>query len=353
MLAKGSELGGNIWRELPRNSSSVVSNTPQKRCFDKLCSQHVSNPAGFSTDWRYHPEMAYNRHWIRKRIFEIIQNEQFAPMLELLLLTTAASKEEYMNLETLNQRMQALVGLSKSDAAGYYDVPEGRLSGPFIVHGLPCVPDDGSPTPLLADMCVLPNLPVLYGGSNLDANTRSSSNYFPLKHANNVEMNLSKQRDCLGFIQNNESTSFPTSMGKSIQFEDLHSTFPKLVSADISEQSNLSPGTSSCLELEDTRRNKSQELDFQNSFTHAMLQPTKRQKMTEFAFDVSWVNDASSDQSTYEMAQSCSFETLSEVQQQLETIESGMIPSKGLESGMIYSRNSMEINSRQIGRAHV
>lgn len=92
---------------------------------------------------------------------------------------------EYMNLETLNQRMQALVGLSKSDAAGYYDVPEGRLSDPFIVHGLPCVPDDGSPTPLLADMCVLPNLPVLYGGSNLDANTRSNSNYFPLKHANN------------------------------------------------------------------------------------------------------------------------------------------------------------------------
>jgi len=161
-----------------------------------------------------------------------------------------------------------------------------------------------------------------------------------------VEMNLSKQRDCLGFIQNNESMSFPTSVGKSIQFEDLHSTFPKLVSADISEQSNLFPSTSSCLELEDTRRNKPQELDFQNSFTHAMLQPTKRQKMTEFAFDVSWVNDASSDQSTYEMAQPCSFETLSEVQQQLETIESGMIPSKGSESGMIYSRNSMEINSR-------
>jgi len=68
MLAKGSELGGNIWRELPRNSSSVVSNTPQKRCFDKLCNQHVSNPIGFSTDWRYHPEMAYNRHWIRKRM---------------------------------------------------------------------------------------------------------------------------------------------------------------------------------------------------------------------------------------------------------------------------------------------
>jgi len=59
MLVKGSELGGNIWRELPRNSSSVVSNTPQKRCFDKLCSP---------LDWRYHPEMAYNRHWIRKRM---------------------------------------------------------------------------------------------------------------------------------------------------------------------------------------------------------------------------------------------------------------------------------------------
>jgi len=91
-------------------------------------------------------------------------------------------QEEYMNLETLNQRMQALVGVSKSDAAGYYGVPEGRLPDPY---DLPCFPDDGSSTPLLADMGVLPNLPFSYGGSNLDANTRSSSNYFPLKHANN------------------------------------------------------------------------------------------------------------------------------------------------------------------------
>ncbi|XP_024640764.1 histone acetyltransferase HAC12 [Medicago truncatula] len=85
MLVKGCHLAGN--------TSSVVSNISRKRCFEEL-----SNQLGFSTDWRYHPEM----------------NEIFAPMLEISLLTNAASKEEYMNLETLHERVQALLGVPKS-----------------------------------------------------------------------------------------------------------------------------------------------------------------------------------------------------------------------------------------------
>ena len=45
MLAKGA------------NTSSVVSNISRKRCFDEL-----SNQVGFSTDWRYHPELVYKRY---------------------------------------------------------------------------------------------------------------------------------------------------------------------------------------------------------------------------------------------------------------------------------------------------
>jgi len=63
MFAKGFHLGGSTWRDIPRNSSSVFSNIPPKRCFDEL-----SNQGGFSTDWRYHPEMVYNRNWIRRKM---------------------------------------------------------------------------------------------------------------------------------------------------------------------------------------------------------------------------------------------------------------------------------------------
>jgi len=36
MLADGFHLGENTWSEMPKNSSSVISNIPRKRCFDEL-----------------------------------------------------------------------------------------------------------------------------------------------------------------------------------------------------------------------------------------------------------------------------------------------------------------------------
>jgi len=41
MLADDFHLGGNTWSEIPKNSSSVISNIPRKRCFDEL--SYLSN----------------------------------------------------------------------------------------------------------------------------------------------------------------------------------------------------------------------------------------------------------------------------------------------------------------------
>ncbi|GAU46737.1 hypothetical protein TSUD_285970, partial [Trifolium subterraneum] len=254
----------------------------------------------------------------------VFQNEQLAPMLELLLFTTAASKEEYMNLETLNQHLQPLMNASMN-----YPMPEGGLSDRSFVHDLPCFPDDGSSIPQLADMDVLCNLPVSGGGSNLDSNTRSISNYFPQHHANNMEMDLRKYSDCLGTIQNNDSMSFPTTMG--IPSEDLNFKFPQPASVNISEFSNQFPGLGSFVDLEDTMQYQSQKLHFQKNSTvrhhvndvpsgktEPIPRPAKRHRMMDSGFGVSSLNYPSFDQWNCELVQPHSSQTLLDVQQHSE-----------------------------------
>ncbi|KAK2420251.1 histone acetyltransferase [Trifolium repens] len=276
--------------QMPTSSSSYVSNVPRKRAFDEL-----SNQVGLSANWRDHPEITYNRRWMRKKISRLIgfgtENEKVATKLEWYLFLCADSKEAYMNQETLNQRV-------------HFQLQKAGLSQHFIVPDLPRLPESIA---TFADTNVLYNSHVSGHGS-----------YLPQQHITNLETNLSNHRDCLGTMKN-----FATTMGKSLQSADSNLMLPQLVSMDTSEHSNLFPRMKSSLELKDTRQYRHQELEFQNSFTHhgnteAMLQPTKRQKMMEYAFGVSSVNDASINQSTHEMVQPCSFERLSEAQQQLE-----------------------------------
>jgi hypothetical protein len=117
--------------------------------------------------------------------------------------------------------------------------------------------------------------------------------------------------------------NFATTIGKSLQSADSNLMLPQLVSMDTSEHSTLFPRMRLSSELKDTRQYQHHELKFQNNFirdgnNEAVLQPIKRQKPMEYAFGVSSVNDASINQSTHEMVQPCSFERLSEAQQQLE-----------------------------------
>ncbi|KAK2366199.1 histone acetyltransferase HAC12 [Trifolium repens] len=271
----------NTWKQMPTSSSSYVSNVPRKRAFDEL-----SNQVGLSANWRDHPEITYNRRWMRKKISRLIgfgtENEKVATKLEWFLFLCADSKEAYMNQETLNQRV-------------HFQLQKAGLSQHSIVPDLPRLPESIA---TFSDTNVLYNSHVSGRGS-----------YLPQQHKNNLETN-------------NECMNFATTVGKSLQSADSNLMLPQLVSMDTSEHSNLFPRMRSSLELKDTRQYQHQELEFQNSFTHhgnteAMLQPTKRQKTMEYAFGVSSVNDANIDQSTHEMVQPCSFERLLEAKQQL------------------------------------
>ncbi|CAJ2665963.1 unnamed protein product [Trifolium pratense] len=370
MPPKGSHLE-NTWIQMPTSSSSYVSNVPRKRAFDELSNQVV-----LSANWRDHPDIAYNRRWMRNKISKLIsfgiENEEVAAKVEWFLFLSSDSKEAYMNQETLNQRVHIQLEYRK-----IYGVQKAGLSQHSIVPELPCLPESIT---TFADMHVLYDLYVSGRGS-----------YLPQQHANNVETNLSNHRDSLGTMQNNECMKIPTAVGKSLQSEDSNLMLPQLVSMDTSEHSNLFPRMRSSLELKDTMQKRSH-----NDNNESMLLPTKRQKMMDYTFGVSSFNDASIDQSTHEMVQPSSFETPSEVKQQLEfplfsidgevdkyrmeqlanqvldsmdvsrvnnnvmvntlgeTYETDTFPSNGLEAGkisdepdciMIDSRNSVEIDS--------
>nr|XP_012575344.2 histone acetyltransferase HAC12-like [Cicer arietinum] len=267
--AKGSRLE-NSWIERPTNSSSRVSKFLRKRVIDELSHQNVMNQVGFSTNWRDHPKIIYSRKWIRNEMSFPIDNKRLAPIMEYFLFLSAPSKEDYMNNVTLNQRVQLLLDAGIVD---YNGVPKEGPSTPSIVHEqLPCLRNHGSPIPTFANMNVLCNNPVSDGGNIrtiqnnnsisfpttkgksvqyenfnpklpqiVSADILEHSNCFPQQHTNNLNMDLTRYSGSMGNIQNNDSISFPTRMGNSLKCEDFNMKLPQLISTDILEHSNRLP----------------------------------------------------------------------------------------------------------------
>jgi hypothetical protein len=165
-------------------------------------------------------------------------------------------------------------------------------------------------------------------------------------------MDLKKYSDCLGTIQNNDSKSFPTTRGISLQSGDFNFKLPQpsvvnnsvsLQSEDFnfklpqpslvnnSEFSNQFPGSRSFVDLEDTMQYQSQKLHFQKNSTlrhdvndvpsgntESILRPAKRHKMMDSGFGVSSINYPSFDRWNCKMVQPHSSQTLPKVQQQSE-----------------------------------
>ncbi|XP_050889295.1 uncharacterized protein LOC127094510 [Lathyrus oleraceus] len=189
---------------------------------------------GFSTDWRDCPEMEEIRKWLREKILQIPnrlwQERTCVSYVEIFLWAAASSKEEYMNLETLTRRVQAVL----IESAAIHRMRKGGQSGPSTVHDMPRVPDDRSSIPPVANMDMHSNLPVYGGGSYLDANTRPISNYFPHQHTINCDTDILQ----------------PTESKKMIYgFSDPF------------------PGWKSCLESQDTWKYQPQMLDFHMNST--------------------------------------------------------------------------------------
>ncbi|KEH25298.1 histone acetyltransferase of the CBP family protein [Medicago truncatula] len=85
------------------NTSSVVSDISRKRCFDEL-----SNQVGFSTDWRYHPEM------VRKRYDQSI-NKTIPPKVAVSLIDSFRRDQIEEHISSLRKESDQIIS---EDQAG-------------------------------------------------------------------------------------------------------------------------------------------------------------------------------------------------------------------------------------------
>ncbi|KAK7381122.1 hypothetical protein VNO78_33646 [Psophocarpus tetragonolobus] len=326
--------GSNLWnagKQIPGNSSSFVLNLPLHGGFD-LSHQHIRNRESFFSDWRTDPGVSYHRYLITNEISAIfstrIRYEQeqasvIAKFLENRLFTDAASQEEYMNRETLIQRLETQLNklhamkcnqqvnssitstskmvpssglfharpngsvlqpafqnvagpfINESDNCALavdnrYGFPKGGPSHSSIVHQPVFSPDNSSSITTCTDLDVLPNFSVSVGRSNLEASTKPIASNFPQQQANNNwEMVLTKYGDCYRTMHKNDSMDFMTTTEKSLQSKSPNFLTPQNVPREQSKVSYTFPGTSS---LGDLRQHQHQNRDFQQNNEH-FLQP--------------------------------------------------------------------------------
>ncbi|RHN50387.1 putative histone acetyltransferase chromatin regulator PHD family [Medicago truncatula] len=193
--------------QIPTDFQPHVSYIQRKRAFDELSNQYLIKQRGFSTNWRDRLPVIYSRNWMRNEISKLIQfavnpinNEKIATVLEWKLFVSADSKEAYMNVETLNQRVAAELdddAISFADA--YYGVQ------PSVAHELPRLPES---IPTIADTDMLYNVTISGDG-----------NYVPQQHAHNFEIDMT--------------------MGKPLQPKDFSDFFSECQSQKLDIKVNL------------------------------------------------------------------------------------------------------------------
>ncbi|XP_061367021.1 uncharacterized protein LOC133310142 [Gastrolobium bilobum] len=195
---------------------------------------------------------------IRIHYEQMQQPCDLATILEEGLFVDASSEDEYMNQETLTQRLltqlDKLQGTNCSQQVpcsidnNKYGLSNKDMSHPTFLQEAVFMPNEFPSFGAFTDMNVLPNYCAYGGSSNLNTSFQSPNSLFQLQHANDAmlsEMDLIQYGDCLGSNQKNESMAFFTTMGNSQQSESLNLLMPQNVSREISDVPNLSPNMNS------------------------------------------------------------------------------------------------------------
>ncbi|KAG4911888.1 hypothetical protein JHK82_052477 [Glycine max] len=311
MHAKGSNLG-NSCKQTPGSSSSFVPNHPLQRDFDLRHQDYIMNQARFFFDWRKDPEISQCRNLIKNDISTILHsrhpNDQgqasvLANFLENRLFVEAASKDEYINRQTIMQRLDTQLkklyapkcsqvnssiactsqmvpsfGLLQARSNGsvpepaFHNVagpitnatnycavpvdnknsfPNGGLSYSSFVPQPVFLPDNHPSIATCTDLDVLPNSFVSGGRSNLKACSKSISSYFPQRQADDWKTLLVKYGDCSR-----------TTTGKSVQSESSNLMTPQDALREFSKVFDLPPVPRS---LGDIRQHQHRKRDFQRN----------------------------------------------------------------------------------------
>ncbi|XP_057741178.1 histone acetyltransferase HAC12-like [Arachis stenosperma] len=239
MNPRGFNLGSTC-RQMPRHSPSFAPILPQDGGFH-LSQQYVRNQVGFSTDWKEHPRIHHCRNFITSRIktmfcLEGFHDEsalQMVDIIEYWLFQYATSEEEYMNQETLGQRMQTVIQrLHEKDCNSTIN-PTSLHAMSNVCLAEPTFQNLASPNIVHEPVCI-------------------------------------DNRDCLGTIQKSEPTIFLTTMGKSPLTESLNLFSNPHVSRETPEVPNPFPGMRSSCEHLSLREYHHQKLDFHQNSEHFM-----------------------------------------------------------------------------------
>ncbi|XP_043708765.1 histone acetyltransferase HAC1-like isoform X2 [Telopea speciosissima] len=147
-----AHMSGQISGQVPNQAGSQMSGLPQPNG-NSLPSQ-TQSLGSFRSTCNMDPEFAMVRKYMRERIYHLFQQRQptshemqsripdIVKRLEECLFKTATSKEEYMNMDTLEHRLQALLRRSSAGSHNHYLISSSSSIGTMIPT--PGMPSSGS-----------------------------------------------------------------------------------------------------------------------------------------------------------------------------------------------------------------
>ncbi|KAL2335301.1 hypothetical protein Fmac_016514 [Flemingia macrophylla] len=271
MQANGSNHGSTSTKL--RNSSSFGPNLPLQTDFNLIHQFNARNQVGILPDWRKNASTNSCRNLMRNQMSQVHYSQDrssvIANALENELFIGASSQEEYMNSDTLIQRLDTqlkmLSGTTYSQHNSITYTPKKVLSSGLPQPAFQKVstnqsPENCSSITTCTEMDVLPNFCVSAVGNNLEARPKSINYLFPQQHLDNCEVVPKKYVDCNGtVVQKNDSKE------KSRQSEFSNSLSRSHVSRESSSISNIFTGLSS---LGDIRQHQHQNWDFLQKLEH-------------------------------------------------------------------------------------